>query len=166
MSSKNIVRKRTESIFGYWLLNQLLVLVVQLVSFLDGIEDLFGHASQVEGSVRSISASGSSPSPSITTTVSGVLAQEWVADSSQSQEDDDGSEGKEESGAKVERESSVGVTVRVVGGVGVVVVLLRVPSSGGFVANSGRLGLFSPNSGKEKEGEGKGENDLSHHLCE
>jgi len=87
--------------------------------------------------------------------------------SSQGQEDNDGSEGKEESGAKVEGESSVGVTVRVVGGVGVVVVLLRVSSSGGFVASNGRLGLlFSPNSGKEKEGEGKGENDLSHHLCE
>lgn len=164
---------------------QLLVLVVQFVSLFYCIEDFLGHASQVEGSVRSIGAAGPT-APSITTTVSGVLAQKWVADwkwnrynkyvsdetervgksliwlevgsltSSQSEEDNDGSKSEEKSGAKVERKPSVGVTVRVVAGVGVVVVLLGVSTTTGGLVSERSLDLpFCPNTGKKEEREWK-----------
>lgn len=142
-------------IFGYWLSNHLLgFAVVHLVCLFYGVQDLFGHTSQVEGSVRSIGASGPS-TPAITTTVPGVLAQEWVAHGGQGEEDNDGSESKEKSSAKVEGESSVGVAVGVVAGVGVVVVLLGVPTASGLVRKRGLDLSVRSHCGEEEEGDGE-----------
>lgn len=130
--------------------------VVKLVGLLNGVEHLLRHTGKVEGSVRSIAGSGPS-APSITTPISaGPLAQEWVADGSEGEEDNDGSKSEEKSSAQIKGKSGIGITVGIMAGVGVVMVLLGVASStGGLICKWGLVDLtFCPHTGKKEECEG------------
>jgi hypothetical protein len=137
--------------------------VVQLVSFLHSVEDLLGHTGKVEGPVGSVA--GARPSPSVTT-VARALGKEGVADSSQSEENNDCSKSKEKSSTKIERKSGIGVSIRVMAGIRVVMILLRIStSSSSFILDSRSFHLsISPNSGQKEESKREGESDLSHHL--